>query len=456
MSSQTEFRSKIGLIAATVGSAVGLGNIWRFPAEAQAGGGAAFLLVYVLCVCLLGIPVMLAEFSLGRATRTDAIGAFRKLSPGRAPWWTVGALSVLTSFLILIFYMVVAGWTFEYTWQSITGELYEPIEGVSAAMANSQFHARMQQFTQGNSGPLINTIVVILINLGILLAGVTKGIERLSNILMPLLFVLLVVFCSVSLMLENSQEGLRYFLYPDFSKLTPGTCLKALGQAFFSLSLGMGILITYASYFPASTKMMRTAVTVSSLDLLVAVLMGIIVFPAITSFGLQGEELGGTGLVFVTLPEVFQQIPGTRIWSSLFFMLLTIAALTSTISIAEVSIRSLMDRMHWSRTRACFTLMAPLLVLSSLCALSMGALDHLRLFDMNMFSLLDYVTANIMLPVAALGLCIFVGWIAPKNLLNDELTNYGTFGTRFYRIVLWCIRYMAPVLILMVLVSSLI
>lgn len=291
MAVKNEFSSKIGLVAATVGSAVGLGNIWRFPAEAQAGGGAAFLLVYILCVCVLGIPVMLAEFSIGRAGGTDAIGAFRKLSPGKA-WWMVGALAILTSYLILSFYMVVAGWTFEYMWQSITGGLYAPVgdtAGLSDIAAyDIQFAEKMHTFIQGDTDPLINTYIMIGLNLTVLIGGVSKGIERLSNVLMPLLFLLLVVFCCVSLSLPEAGAGLEFFLRPDFSKITPTVWLNALGQAFFSLSLGMGILITYSAYYPRDTRLTGTAMTVSLLDMLVAVMMGIIIFPAVTTFGLGG------------------------------------------------------------------------------------------------------------------------------------------------------------------------
>ena len=250
MSDKAQFSTKIGLIAATVGSAVGLGNVWRFPSETQANGGAAFLLIYIGCVLILGIPVMLAEFSLGRAGGSDAVGSLKRLSPGKK-WWIAGALAILTSYLILCFYMVVAGWTFEYMWQSITGYLYEPIAGNSSY--DAQFTTRMQEFITHDSDPLINTYIMIAMNLAILVFGVKKGIERLSNILMPMLFILLLIFCWVSLSLPKAGEGLEFFLNPDFSKITPSVVVRALGQAFFSLSLGMGILITYSSYYPKET-----------------------------------------------------------------------------------------------------------------------------------------------------------------------------------------------------------
>lgn len=450
----THFSSKIGLIAATVGSAVGLGNIWRFPAEAQSGGGAAFLIVYILCVLILGIPCMLAEFALGRAGGTDAIGAFARVKPDRPSWRTVGVLSVVTSFLIAIFYMVATGWTLQYSVASISGALYQPEAGLAEG-GDALFQLKMKEYIASGFSPMYFSIAVVLLNLLILLGGVQKGIERLSNVLMPLLFLLLLAFCCVSLSLPNASEGLAYFFKPDFSKITPTVILSALGQAFFSLSLGMGILITYASYYPPETRLVRTACTVSSLATLVAILMGIIIFPAITSFGLADHGVAGTTLVFVTLPEVFVRLPLTGLWSSLFFLLLAIAALTSTVSILEVTVRCLQDRMKLSRRSACIAVNAPLVVLSGVCALSMGELNSLTIFGMNMFDFLDFVTAELLLPVAAIGVCIFVGWVAPKSLLQNQLTNNGTIRSRVIGFCLFIIRYVAPVLILLVLISPL-
>lgn len=355
MKENMQFGSRIGLIAATVGSAVGLGNVWRFPAVVQTNGGAAFLMIYIGCVFLLGIPVMLAEFSLGRGTHSDAVGAFRQLAPGKK-WWITGFIAILASYLILSFYMVVAGWTFEYFWQSLTGALYE-FSGQGGDENAAAFNARMGEYIAGSWRPLVVTFVVIVINMFILLRGVQKGIEKMSNILMPVLFVILVIFACVALTLPKAADGIAFFLNPDFSKITPGVVINALGQAFFSLSLGMGILITYSGYFPKDARLVKTAVTVSALDLMVALLMGFIIFPAVMSFSLDNESLEGAALVFVTMPEVFAQMPFTRVWSSLFFLLLFVAALTSTISLAEVSIAFLQDRFSMRRRKACIAMM---------------------------------------------------------------------------------------------------
>ncbi|MDE6541426.1 MAG: sodium-dependent transporter, partial [Muribaculaceae bacterium] len=301
---------------------------------------------------------------------------------------------------------------------------------------------------------LLNTYALILLNLGVLLFGVRKGIERLSNVLMPLLFVLLLVFCGVSMSLPGAADGLRFFFAPDFSKITPAVVISALGQAFFSLSLGMGILITYAAYYPKKTRLMRTAVTVSLLDMMAAILMGVVIFPAVTSFGLGDAELEGTALVFVTLPEVFARMPCTQLWSVLFFLLLLVAALTSTVSIAEVSVSFVQNRFRRSRRAACLIVLLPLFALSALSALSFGSLSGLKLCGLVFFDFLDTLATNIMLPVASILLCLFIGWRRP-GVLRGELSNYAEADHRLQRPVAFVLRWIAPALILIVLVSGL-
>ena len=450
MAGKNQFGSKVGLIAATVGSAVGLGNIWRFPAEAQANGGAAFLIIYIICVAILGIPVMLAEFSLGRGTGKDAVNSFRKLAP-RKKWWVGGALATLASYLILSFYLVVAAWTLEYFWQSITGELYA---GVAAEGMEINFREQMSRYITGSWEPLLATYVIIGINIFVVMKGVQKGIEKMSNILMPALFLLLVFFCIVSLTMPKASEGLKYFFSPDFSQISAGTVVNALGQAFFSLSLGMGILITYSAYYPKKTNLISTSVTVSALDLTVALLMGIIIFPVVMSFGLDGESLEGATLVFVTLPEVFASMPFTRFWSALFFLLLLVAAVTSTISLSEVSVAFMCDKFNMGRKKACWIVMLPLVALSSLCSLSQGVLSHIRIFSMNIFDFLDTVATNLMLPTSAIITCLFLGWIVKKSFIKNELTNHGRINRHLAMGVYWIIKYLAPILIAVILIAK--
>lgn len=443
------FSSKIGLIAATVGSAVGLGNIWRFPAVAQANGGGAFLIIYIGCVILLGIPVMLAEFSIGRAGKSDAIGSMKSLGAGKG-WRSFGGLSIMAAYLILSFYMVVVGWTVEYLWESITGELYANV----GPDMKSTFAGHMKEYISDTWTPMVATVIMIVINIGVLLGGVQKGIERLSNWLMPVLFVLLVVFCIRALSFEKALEGYTFFLRPDWSVVTSGTFISALGQAFFSLSLGMGVLVTYSSYFPGDTNLTKTAVTVSLLDLLVAVMMGLIIFPAVMSFGLNGEGIEGATLVFVTLPEVFMQMHGTQIWSILFFLLLAVAALTSTISVAEVAVACIRDRFKVSRLKAVLIVMLPLFLISPICSLSQGALSGVTIFGLTIFTFLDTLATNVLLPVVSIGLCIWLGWFAPKGLLSDQLSNAGSLKTRLAMPIRFIIRWIAPLLILTVFICG--
>ncbi|MDE6271574.1 MAG: sodium-dependent transporter [Muribaculaceae bacterium] len=436
-----QFKTKIGLVAATLGSAVGLGSIWRFPAEAQQNGGGAFLVVFLVCVLILGIPVMVAEMSLGRS------GGWR------GKWRHAGLLGVVSSYMILCFYMVVAGWTFEYLWDSITGALYSGVthnmEGMEAA-----FHHRMEDYIASDWDPLISTWIVIAMNVGILMLGVQKGIERASNIMMPLLFVLLLVFAGYALTLPGAYKGIEFFFHPDFSKITWGMIGNALGQTFFSLSLGTGILITYASYYPSDTRLGQTSSTVSMLTTLVAVMMGVIIFPAVFTFGLDINSLRGTTLVFVTLPEVFAQMPGSQWISILFFTLLLVAALTSTISIAEVSVAYIQKRFRRSRFQATILALTPLCVLSSLCSLSFGRLSDFKIFGLTIFNFLDTLTTNYMLPLTALVGVIYIGWIAPKKTLSNQITNDGTIARYSKGLLTFIIRYPAPILILIILISG--
>ncbi|HBN62823.1 MULTISPECIES: sodium-dependent transporter [Duncaniella] len=457
MSQKVKFGSKIGLIAATVGSAVGLGNIWRFPAETQANGGAVFLLLYIACVFILGIPVMTAEFSLGRGGNSDATGAFRNVTPDKKGWWLVGALAILASYLILSFYMVVSGWTLEYMIQSLTGNLYAPTPEASIATVAGEealFSQKMASYVTGTYRPLVMTFIMIAANLVVLLKGVQKGIEKMSNIMMPLLFVLLLVFCIVSLTLPKAADGIAFFLKPDFSAMTPKTVVNALGQAFFSLSLAMGILVTYSSYYPADTKLTRTAVTVSLLDLGTAILMGLIIFPAVMTFGLADHNLAGSALVFITLPEIFAQMGGTLFWSTLFFLLLSVAAFTSTISLAEVSVAFMECHFRMSRKRAVVTVVTPLFLLSSICSLSVGPWSDFKIMGMTIFDFLDTMATNIMLPVGGILLCIYMGWVAPRSFFRNELTNNGTLTSHAFWLIAFIVKWVAPALIALVLIGQ--
>ena len=328
---------KLSAVLVAAGSSVGLGNIWRFPYVAGDNGGGAFLAIYILCVLLLGLPLMLAEFTVGRASHRNAVGAFRALD---SRWSFLGYNGVLAAFLILGFYLVVSGWTAGYMVRSLTGELAR----LSSA---AEYEALFAEFIRDPWRPLVYTGLIALATHSVIALGVRKGIERSAKVLMPLLFVVLIALSVHSLLLPGGGEGLRFFFRPDFSQVTPSTVLVALGQAFFSLSISIGTMVTYASYFKPDTDLRHTALNVTILDTLVAVLAGVVIFPAVFSVGIAPSS--GPSLVFITLPGIFNGMPLSMVWSSVFFLLLIVAALTSTISLHEVVTAYLHEEWHLSR-----------------------------------------------------------------------------------------------------------
>ena len=443
MEERKGFGSNFGFLMAAVGSAVGLGNIWRFPYIAGDNGGGAFLVIYIACVLLLGLPLMLAEFSVGRAARCNAVGAYRALNP---KWSLLGYNGVLAAFLILGFYFVVSGWTAEYMVHSITGEF---AHYTSAA----EYQGAFERFITHPWRPLLYTVLFALATHAIIALGVQKGIERSAKLLMPLLFFVLIALSIHSLLMPGGGEGLRFLFRPDFSKVTPSTILVALGQAFFSLSIGLGTMVTYASYFKPDTNLRHTALNVTILDTLVAVLAGVVIFPAVFSVGI--EPSSGPSLVFITLPSVFNGMPLSMVWSSVFFLLLVVAALTSTISLHEVVTAYLHEEWHLSRRAAAWATTAGTAALATLASLSVGVLNGWKIFGLNLFDALDYLTANIMLPIGGLLTCIFVGWVLDRQTLRDQITNHGTLPFRIYRVLIVLLRYFCPAILLLVFLDNL-
>lgn len=428
------FGSKIGVILATVGCAVGLGNIWRFPYMLGENGGAAFLLVYISCILFLGIPVMITEFFIGRYSRKNAAGAFKVMAPG-TKWSVIGYNGVTAAFLILGYYAVVSGWTLEYIVQAFSGSL----EGKNATDFADEFTA----FSTGVFRPILWTVVFIALTHIIIVSGVKEGIERASKVMMPMLFLILIALCVRSITLPGASEGLTFLFNPDFSKIDSSVVLSAMGQAFFSLSIGMGCLITYASYFGKQTNLQTTALQVTILDTLVAVLAGVMIFPAVFSFGI--EPTTGPELVFITLPNVFEQLPFGNIWSFVFFVLLALAALTSTISLHEVSTAYVHEEYHVSRKKAAIIVSVGVTIVGILCSLSMGLLKSYTLFGLNFFNLLDFVTAKIMLPLGGMMICIFTAKRVDKLLLKEEVTNHGTIRFYFFSTYVFFVKYIAPI-----------
>lgn len=435
MKKRNQFNTKFGVIAATVGSAVGLGNIWRFPYEAGVHGGGAFLIVNIIFVLILGIPVICAEFLIGRHSQSDATKAFRKFRRGRG-WQVIGWMGLTAATLILGFYSVVAGWTVEYIYQSAID--------FGGARTAAQLHDSFVAFSTNGWQPLLWTLAFLAVNYLILIRGVEKGLEKMSNILMPVLFLLLLAFTVNSLCLPKAGEGLTFLFKPDFSAITSEVLLGALGQAFFSLSLGLGCLITYASYFKEDTPLVRTASLSALLDTLVAIMAGVIIFPAVFTFG--QEPAAGPQLVFEVLPSIFQNMPGGMVWAILFFVLLFVASLTSTLSLFETQVAFLVGR-GMRRLPAVTLAMGVVVCLAVLCSLSFGPLAGMTLADMNFFNLSDYVSSNVLLPLGGMCSSIFVGWIVERRILRQEfLGEDASAGKRIaVGAIVFSLKFIAPV-----------
>ena len=411
------FGSKIGIIAAAAGSAIGLGNIYRFPCELGENGGAAFLLVYLAVVIFLGIPVMLSELVIGRRSQSNAVGAFKKLAP-KSAWSIVGYMGVLCGFIIFAFYSTVSGWTLEY-WRNVMWQA-----------------------------------IFIFLTGFVVFKGVQNGIERYAKILMPLLLVILIVLGIRSATLPGANEGLSFLFTPDFSKIDGDVLISALGQGFFSLSLGMGALITYGSYIKKKDNLTSTAFSVVLADTLIALLAGLVIFPAAFSFGIR--PTAGMGLVFNTIPMIFNQMTGGYIFCIIFFVLLAIAALTSTISLLEVVVAYLSEERHinrkWSTVWAC----AATLFIGSFASLSLMENTPFAIGGRTIFDLMDFVSSNILLPLGGVLIVIFVGWQLGKAKFFEEVTNEGTIKASLKKIIFFIIRYLAPIAITIVFISGLI
>ena len=446
------FGSKIGAVLAAAGSAVGLGNIWRFPIETGLNGGAAFILIYIACVLVLGIPIMMSEFLIGRHTQANTAGAFRMLAPG-TPWRWVGRLGVLSGFVILSYYSVVAGWTAEYTVLAV-GNYFD-------GKTTADFPQIFAQFVSNPWKSVFWMLAFMVITHIIVVRGVKGGIEKFSKLMMPALFVILIVLTICSVMLPGASQGLEFLLRPDFSKITGSTVLRAMGQAFFSLSMGLGCLCTYASYFNKDTNIGKTALSVSVIDTFVAIMSGFIIFPAVFNAGYTlGSGDIGPSLLFITMPNVFGQAFGAvpalaYVVSALFYFLLMLAALTSTISMHEVVTAYVSEEFGMRRTKAAAIVTVACSVVGVLCALSFGPFEGFKIFGMTLFDFFDYAASNIMLPVGGMLISIFAGWYLDKNLVRDEVTNRGTLQARYLPVVVFILRYIAPVAIACVLLGQL-
>ncbi|MFK1898874.1 sodium-dependent transporter [Bacteroides fragilis] len=443
------FGSKLGVILASAGSAVGLGNIWRFPYETGNHGGAAFILIYLGCILLLGLPIMIAEFLIGRHSQANTARAYQILAPG-TQWRWVGRMGVLAGFLILDYYSVVAGWTLEY--------IFEAVSNSFAGKTPTEFISSFQSFSSNPWRPALWLTLFLLATHFIIVKGVEKGIEKSSKIMMPTLFIIILILVGCSVTLPGAGKGIEFLLKPDFSKVDGNVFLGAMGQAFFSLSLGMGCLCTYASYFSKNTNLTRTAFSVGIIDTFVAVLAGFIIFPAAFSVGIQPDA--GPSLIFITLPNVFQQafsgIPILAyIFSVMFYVLLALAALTSTISLHEVVTAYLHEEFNFTRGKAARLVTTGCILLGILCSLSLGVTKEFTIFGLGMFDLFDFVTAKLMLPLGGLLISIFTGWYLDKKLVWSEITNNGTLKVPTYKLIIFILKYVAPIAISVIFINEL-
>mgnify|MGYP001105369014 CR=1 FL=1 len=430
------FGSKFGVIAATAGSAIGLGNIWRFPYVAGENGGAAFLIIYLGFIVAIGIPVMLSEFTIGRSAQKNAYGSFKKLAPNR-PWYLIGLMGVGAAFMILAFYTAVAGWTLEYIYQSI-------INGF-AGKSSDELNTMFTSFTGSTWRPLIWFFVFMALTAVIIMAGVQKGIEKYTKILMPVLLVLLIALVIRSITLPGAEKGINFLFKPDFSKITASTVLEALGQAFFSLSIGMGTLITYGSYIQKKDNLGSTAFSVAFADTFIAIMAGLAIFPAVFAFNINPNE--GAGLVYITLPNIFQQMPGGYFFSLMFFILLGVAALTSTISVLEVIVAFFVEELKLKRKYATWLATSSVSVLGIMCVLSSSSMADVKIFGLTVFDLLDFTSANILLPLGGLFIVLFVAWYLGKKEAKRELSNDGTLRAGYVPLYMFIIKFIAPLAI---------
>jgi len=437
-----QWQSSRGFLLAALGSAVGLGDIWRFPYVAGENGGGAFLLVYLIAVLIVGVPLLLGEFALGRHMQGESATAVARLLPS-SRWRHAGLIGVIAAGLILAYYAVVAGWVFKYA------ALY--FSGSAQALASGGFAASFEAYVSRPLEPLAWQLLGMVLTTAVIAKGVEKGIERISVWLMPVLALLLIGLAVHSATLPGFGRGLAFLFQPDWSMLaSPGLYLAALGQTFFSIGLAMGVMVTYGSYQPATRPLPGAAMTIALGDTLFGVIAGLVIFPAVFSFGLDPAQ--GSGLTFVILPQVFAQMPGGELLGAAFFLLLSIAAFTSMVSLLEVPVAYAMQRWGWSRPRASLRLGGLLFVLGIPSSLGFGAWAGLTLpGGRNILDAMDYFSVELLLPLNGVLLAVLLGWLWPRR---EALQAADLLHSRLGRAWHFCLRYLVPVLLVVVLASS--
>lgn len=441
------FTTTLGVLAATLGSAVGLGNIWKFPALTGENGGAAFVFVYMICVALIGLPVMISEFIIGRRGGANNVGCFKKLEPSPAkPWYLAGIVGVVAAFLIMFFYTDVAGWVYSYAFKALTGGFAD----VGPTQTADVFATHIGSV----AGPLVWQWIVLVIVSVVIIAGVTKGIERMTKTLLPILLVLLLICDVRALTLPGAFEGVAYLFQPDFTKITAGVVLAAMGLAFFKLSVGMGTMTTYGSYIGKKESLPGTAIRVALADTVVSLLAGLAIFPAVFAFGFKPDA--GPSLLFITIPAVFKTMPFGQVFLTMFFVLAAIAATGAMISLLEVPVAYLTEEKCWSRLKATIVSAGIMGVVGSLATLSTSTLSNTLIYGKTFFDLFDFLSSNIALPVGGIIICLFAGWKLGKQVIIEEASNEGTLrNLAFLKAFTFVVRWVAPIAILLVLLNGL-
>ncbi len=441
------FGSRFGALVAMAGSAVGLGNLWRFPYLVGENGGAAFIIIYILLCFLICLPLFISEFVIGRRSQENAYSAFRDLSGGSA-WKWVGMITVIVPLIVLSYYSVIGGWSIDYLFKSLTFSFTsgETQSGMSTMFAD---------FVSSTWIPLIGHTLFLMVTTLIVMVGIKDGIEKFSKVMMPLLFFIVLAIAGYSLTLPGAAKGVDYLFNPDFSKIDGKAIAAALGQAFFSLSLGFGTILTYASYVDKKENIMFQSTATACSDLMFAMIAGVAIMPAVFAFGLNPQS--GPGLVFETLPFVFSQMPAGGFIAILFFVALLVAALTSSISMLEVAVAYLVEEKKFSRVAACLTLFALCWSVGALCSLSFGPLADLKIAGRSIFDFFDYLSSNVLMTLGSLLTVLFVGWRLKKTDIYDEFTNGGTLSAnaKIFGVLWFLIRYICPLAIIFIFVSGL-
>ena len=446
--SRDSFGSRFGALVAMAGSAVGLGNLWRFPYLVGENGGAAFIIIYILLSFVICLPIFISEFVIGRRSQKNAYAAYRDLSGGSA-WRWVGMFTIIVPLVVLSYYSVIGGWSVDYLLKSLTFSFTGDVQ-------QSTFHTMFTDFVSSTWAPLWTHTAFLLATTLIVIVGIKDGIEKFSKVMMPLLFFIVVAIAVYSLTLPGSFAGLDYLFNPDFSKITGKACATALGQAFFSLSLGFGTIMTYASYVDKKENILFQSTATAVSDLMFALIAGVAIMPAVFAFGLNPQS--GPGLVFETLPYVFGQMPAGGVVAILFFLALLVAALTSSISMLEVAVAYLVEEKKFSRIGACMLLFAICWVVGALCSLSFGPLSHIQIAGGNIFDFLDSMSSNILMTIGSLLTVIFVGWRLKRTDVYDEFTNGGTLSrnAKLFGVLWFLIRYVCPLAIAAIFISGLV